>query len=380
MRRQVATLAIVGLLAAGCGGDDDLFGGIPDLGDEPADDPADEPDAPDDASDEPTATQPEAGDAPDAPDEPDAGDAGAGDADAIDPADFPTIDERTIDVAVQYGVIEWEIQEMLVVDLDADLQPGEQPQGVEITFPSRVFNAGGGTASVNNTPIALQWDDAAGDTFTVSVQADFRDVPADSFTSGELRVHLTHDDRTLFDDDNAYLLVGQPGVTPAVVPIGSAVEPVTRLLARQDTDGWVLEIEGEDTGRQSMIDTITVTDAHVRWSDPDGRPLEDGFSLLQITYTIENRGEAQTCSARGQGGWRLTLPDGDAVNDTGVTERCAASGDTVTDVFTRFVIPTEDFAGEYQLWHERRSGATEPSDEIEITLVDDERYRLSERD
>lgn len=386
MRRRTTmtatALAVIGSMVAGCGGSDDLLDRVA------------EPDAPiseeeidelverieEEAAEAERAAEEAAGDAADPSGDSPAEPAPEPDPPPLDPADFPTIEERTIDAVVQYGVIEWDIQEMTVVDLDADLQPGEEPQGVEITFPTRVFNAGGGTASINRTPISLQWTDDVGDTFTVSAEADFRDVPAESFTSGEVRVHLDHEDRMLFDHDTAYLLVGQPGATPAVVPIGAAVEPVTRLIVRQDTDGWTFRIEGEDTGRQTIDDTITVVDAHVRWSDPDGRPLQDGNALLQINYTIENNGSAQTCSARGQGGWRLTLPDGDAVNDVGVTERCAGPGDTVTDVFTRFIIPSEEFAGEYVLWHGRRSGATEPSGEIGITLVDAEGSRLSERD
>ena len=382
-RKTMAAAAILGLVAAGCGGSDDLLDrAVQEI--ERLDDAEPESDDTDPATtDEPGSVATEPDDAEDesggaaADRQPDPGDA----AGEIDPADFPTIAERTIDVAVQYGVIEWEIQEMIVVDLDADLQPGEQPQGVEITFPTRVFNAGGGTASVNNTPIALQWDDPqTGDTFTVSAQADFRDVPADSFTSGELRVHLTHDDRSVFDDDTAYLLVGRPGVTPAVVPIGAAVEPVTRLVVPQEPDDWTFDIEGVDTARRTIADTITVTGAEVRWSGPEGQPLEDGNTLLQIAYTIENRGEGQTCSQRSEGGWRLTMPDGDAVNDLRVSERCAGAGETVTGVLTGFIIPTEDYAGDYVLTHSRGAGATNPEGEVEITIVEADGVRLSERD
>jgi hypothetical protein len=392
MRRQMAAMAILGLLAAGCGGSDDLFDQLSDrVGspDEPSDDDQPEP-APDPADDDEGdqgVGDPDAGDAGDAG----GGDAGGGDQGvggsdegdlpAFDPADFPTIEERVIDQAVQYGVIEWSVEEMVVVDLDADLQPGEQPQGVELTFPTRVYNAGGNTASVTTTPIALQWDDpGTGDTFTVAVQADFRDVPAESFTSGELRALLPPDDRAIFDDDSAYLLVGRPGVTPATVPIGSGVEAVDRLPVPQDTEGWTFEIEGEDTARRAIADTVIVTGAEVRWSGPEGQPLEDGNSLLQIAYTIENRGEGQTCSQRSEGGWRLTLPDGDGVNDLRVSERCVAAGDTVTGILTGFIIPTEEFAGDYELLHRRGSGATDPAGEVSITLVDGEGVRLSELD
>lgn len=396
MKRQLAGLAIAGLLATGCSGSDDLADRF--LG---GDDAADDTAAPTDGTERPPAR---VGDGDPAADDPAGGDPAAGDpagdaagadpadgssdpgrtpgdVDEVDPADFPTIAERPIDAAVLYGTIEWEVQEMMVVDLDADLEPGEQPRGVEITFPTRLYNAGGSTASLVTAPVELRWDDpSTGDTFTVPVETDFRDVPAESFTSGELRTVLTPEDRVIFDDDTARLMIGRGGVTPAIVPIGGGVELVDRLPVQQDTDGWTFEIEGEDTARRVLADTVIVTGAEVRWSGPEGQPLEDGNSLLQIAYTIENRGEGQTCSQRSEGAWRLTLPNGDSVNDLRVSERCVAAGDTVTGILTGFLLPTEDFAGDYELLHRRGSGATDPEGEVAITLTDGEGVRLSELD
>lgn len=375
MRRRMAGAVIAGLLVAGCGSSEDGLDRPPGLFDEESVDELVEDLAAlvdDEEGDDAGLSSPGPDDGRNEPDD--------SDLPPLDSADFPPVAGRTIDAVVAYGMIEWEVQEMVVVDLDADLEAGRTPQGVEITFPTRVYNAGSGTAMVTSTPIALQWDDpVTGDTFTVAAQLDFREVPAESFSSGEVTVRLSAEDRRLYDDDSAYLLVGRTGLSPAVVPIGSGVELVDRLPVVQDTDGWELSIEGVDSARRAIDDTVTVTAAEIRWTGPEGRPLDDGDVLLEITYTIDNRGEAQTCSQRSEGGWRLTLPDGDAVSDLRVSERCAGRGQTVTGVLTGFYLPSEDFAGEYQLLHRRGSGGSDdPHDEISITLSAGDGVRLSE--
>ncbi len=293
----------------------------------------------------------------------------------------PAIAEREIDATVYYGLLEFTVVEMRVNDLDADLEPDQRPRGVELIFPVQVFNTTANTAAPNTVRMALQWQDPeSGDSFVVAAQSDFRSVPGQSRTSGEVRVHLSPRDRDTFDDASAHLVVGHPGRTAAIVPVGSGVEVVSRLPVPQTTDGWAFAVEGEDTRfRRNFDDMVTVTAAEVMWVHGN-LALDDGNSLLEITYTVENNSSAQTCSQRREGGWRLTLPNGDSVTDLRVSERCVARGDTVEGIMTGFIIPTESFAGEYVLAHRRGGGGeSDPWGEVAITLKSDGGARFADR-
>lgn len=293
----------------------------------------------------------------------------------------PAIAERAIDVTVYYGLLEFTVQEMRVNDLDVDLEPDQRPRGVELTFPVRVFNTTAHTAEPGTVRMALQWQDPeSGDSFIVAAQSDFRPVPSQSSTSGEARVHLSPQDREMFDDASAHLVVGQPRRTAAIVPIGSGVEVVSRLPVPQVTEGWTFVVEGEDARfRRSFEDTVTISDAEVMWIH-ESRALDDGNSLLEIAYTVENNSSAQTCSQRREGGWRLTLPNGDSVTDLRVSERCVGMGETVEGILTGFMIPAEDFAGQYVLAHRRGGGGeSDPWGEVTITLESGAGARFADR-
>ncbi len=281
------------------------------------------------------------------------------------------IAERNIDQVAYFNRLEFLIQEMRVNDLDADLEPEQRPRGVELIFPARVFNTTRATAQPGNVRPTLQWTDpATGDSFAVNGQADFSAVPGEARTSGEFRFHVSPRDRERFDEHSAHLVFGQLGRTPAVVAIGADVQGHSRLPIPQDTEGWTFVVEGDMPRlRRSFEDTVTITRAEVMWMHGNVA-LEDGTSLLEITYTVENNSTAQSCSQRGEGGWRLTLPNGDAVTDLRVSERCVAQGDRVEGIMTGFLIPTEDFAGDYVLAHQRGSGSdADPWGEVEITLT-----------
>ena len=285
-------------------------------------------------------------------------------------ADDPAIAERTIDETVFYGLLEFTIQEMNVIDLDAELEPHQPPRGMELVCPTRVFNTTRDNAAPSSVRMALQWHDpTTGDSFVTAAQSDFRTVPGEASTSGEVRVRLTPQDLERFDDASAHLVVGQPGRTPAIVPIGADAERVSRLPRPQQTDGWTFVVEGEDARfRRNFEDTVTITDAEVMWVHGN-RALDDGYSLLELTYTVENNSSAQTCSQRREGSWRLTLPNGDAVTDLRVSERCVGQGETVEGIMTGFLIPSEDFAGDYVLAHRRGGGGdSDPWGEVAITL------------
>ncbi|MGY6553132.1 MAG: hypothetical protein ACXIUM_01290 [Wenzhouxiangella sp.] len=292
----------------------------------------------------------------------------AGDAERL------VIAEREIEQTAYFNRLEFLVQEMRVNDLDAELEPDGRPRGVELIFPTRVFNTTRATAQPGHVRPVLQWTDpATGDSFAVNAQPDFSAVPGEARTSGEFRFHVSPRDRERFDEGSAHLVFGQAGRTPAIVAIGSEVEGHSRLPVPQETEGWSFVVEGDMPRlRRSFEDTVTITRAEVMWMHGNN-PLEDGTSLLEITYTVENNSTAQSCSQRGEGGWRLTLPNGDAVTDLRVSERCVAQGDRVEGIMTGFLIPTEDFAGEYVLAHRRGSGSdSDPWGELEITVTDGE--------
>ena len=289
---------------------------------------------------------------------------------AAEDAERHMIAEREIEQVAYFNRLEFLVQEMRVNDLDAELEPEQRPRGVELIFPARVFNTTRATAQPGNVRPTLQWTDpATGDSFAVNGQADFSAVPGEARTSGEFRFHVSPRDRERFDEHSAHLVFGQLGRTSAVVAIGADVEGHSRLPIPQATEGWAFVVEGENPRlRRSYEDTVTITRAEVMWMHGN-TPLEDGTSLLELTYTIENNSTGQTCSQRSEGGWRLTLPNGDAVTDLRVSERCVAQGDRVEGIMTGFLIPTEDFAGEYVLAHRRGEGSdSDPWGEVEISL------------
>lgn len=281
------------------------------------------------------------------------------------------IAERDIEQVAYLDRMEFLVQEMRVNDLDAELEPGHPERGVELIFPTRVFNTTQVTAQPSNVRPALHWSDPeTGDSFVVTGQGDFSAVPAEARNSGEFRFRVSPRDRERFDEGSAHLVFGRAGRSAAIVPIGAEVEGRSRLPVPQDTEGWTFVVEGElPRLRRSFEDTVTITRAEVMWV-LGNTPLEDGTSLLEITYTIENNSTAQSCSQRGEGGWRLTLPNGDAVTDLRVSERCVAQGDRVEGIMTGFMLPTEDFAGQYVLAHRRGAGGDsgDPWGEVEIRL------------
>ena len=290
---------------------------------------------------------------------------------AADDAERRVIAEREIEQVAYFNRLEFLVQEMRVNDLDAELEPEQRPRGVELIFSAQVFNTTRAMAQPGNVRPVLQWiDPATGDSFAVIGQPDFSAVPGEARTSGEFRFHVSPRERERFDEGSAHLVFGTAGRTAPIVAIGSEVEGRSRLPIPQESDGWAFVVEGDIPQlRRSFEDTVTITRAEVMWMHGNSA-LEDGASLLEITYTIDNNSTAQSCSQRGEGGWRLTFPNGDAVTDLRVSERCVAQGDRVEGIMTGFLIPTEDFAGDYVLAHRRGSGSdSDPWGEVGITLT-----------
>lgn len=335
IRSTTLAVAAATFLLAGCG--DDVSDAVGSLADAVQDDAAEsEPEAdPDAAADEVTDTDLEAGNE--------------------DPSgDTASIAERAIDETVFWVGLEYTVQRLTVVDLDAGSD--ERVQGVELVFDTSVFNTGSDTA-VPAPPVSLRWDvPGTDDVIDVTGRTELRQVPANASSSGEIIIPLTPDDLVAYDDASARLVIGRSGQSAAQVPVGADAELISRLPVPQPVEGTTLEVGDV---------LVTITAAEVRY-DPIGSPshLEDGAALLELTYDMENRGGNQSCSRRGEGrSWFAVLPDGDSVVDLGVSERCVGSGMTETGVVTGLVIDA-DYAGEYTIRHEREGDV-----EGEATLV-----------
>lgn len=351
IRSLTVSLAAATLLLAGCGDEvDEAVGSLADAAQDDATeaDPATDGAADDGAADDEAGEDAAAADA-------DADD-GAG-ADTAPPAQGAEIAGRAIDATVFHAWLEYTVEGLSVIDLDEGSD--ERVQGVELVFDVRAFNTGTTTLQPA-PPVSLRWDVPATDeVIDITGRTDFRQVPGESSSSGEIVVPLLPDDLAEYDDATARLIIGRSGQSAAQVPVGDAAELITRLPVPQPLEGTTLEVG-------DLL--VTITDAQVRWDNIDTPThVEDGFVRFEVTYTMENLGGAQSCSRRGEGNsWFLTLPNGDAVADFGVSERCVRGGETITDVFTGFVIDA-DFAGDYTIRHVREGDI---EGEASISLVD----------
>ncbi len=339
--RSIPIVAASALLLAGCGSDD-----AQELIDQAAESIPDEDDA-----------------------EPDEGD--EGDGGESEPDEVVSIDDGTVDVTVHYGGLEYTIAGYEVVDLDAEASPdGEvdrRVQGLELVFDVSVFNPGSDTA--NPSPgVTMEWDEGdTGNVIAVSGQPDFRQVPGDASSSGEISVRIPPDDLEVYDADSARLLLGQDGHNRAQVPVGADAELIDRFPVQQE------QLIGETLDVGDVL--VTIDAAEVRWDAGGGSHVENGIALFELTYTMDNPDGSQSCSTRGEGAFALTLPNGEGITDLGVTERCVRGGETETDVRTGFHVE-EDFAGDYTLRHERG----DDTDEITFELVEGDGSPADERE
>jgi hypothetical protein len=319
-----------------------------------------------DAAEEVIETDAEPSEATDA--EPAAADPAEATEEAEDAEEVVTIGERTIDTAVHHGGLEYTLAQMTVVDLDAqaDGEVEQRVQGVELTFDVSVFNPSNDTMSPS-PQVSLRWDEpATGNVVDVSGRAEFRQVPGDSSSSGEIVVQVPPQDLEIYDDASARLVLGRSGQSPAHVAVGTQAETVDRFPVPQPLDGETFVVNDV---------LVTITAAEVRWDNPNGSHLEDGTVLFELTYTMENQADRQSCSTRGEGAFALTLPNGDGIVDLGVTDRCVRGGETIQGAQTGFVIDA-DYAGDYTLRHERN----DEQDEISFTLVEADGAPAAERE
>jgi len=355
IRSTTAAIAATALLLAGCGADDvaETIGSVADVVDDGATDGA-ETTEPDDAADDVGASD---------------ADGGSDDDDAGEPASAEVpVAGRSIDATVFHSGLEYTVSELSVVDLDADAGADgadERVQGLMLTFDVSVFNSRSDTVSPS-VPVSLRWDEpGTGNVVDVTGRGEFRQVPGDSSSSGQILVQLGPDDLAVYDDASARLIVGRSGQSAAQVPVGSAAELIDRFPVPQPVQIDPFDVEGV---------LVTVTDVEVRWDQLD-RHVDDGTALLELTYTMDNQGVSQSCSSRNGGAWPLTLPDGDSIVELGVSERCVRGEQVVTDVLTGLLIGAE-YAGDYTLRHVRGDDV----DERTMTLVDGPGVRAADRD
>lgn len=361
IRSTTAAIAAAALLLAGCGADDvaDTISSVTDAVD-------------DGATEEIETTEPDAatadGDTSDVEAGSDDADVGSDDADAGDPATAEVVVEgRAIDATVFHSGLEYTVAELSVVDLDADTTDGsaDRVQGLMLTFDVSVFNSRPDTVNPS-VPVSLRWDEpGTGNVVDVTGRGEFRQVPGDSSSSGQILVQLGPDDLEVYDDASARLIVGRSGQSPAQVPVGSNAELIDRFPVPQPVQIEPFDVEGV---------LVTVTGIEVRWDELD-RHVDDGTALLELTYTMDNQSDNQSCSSRNGGAWPLTLPNGDSIVELGVSERCVLGEQVVTDVLTGLLIGA-DYAGDYTLRHVRGDDV----DEHTITLVDGPGVRAADRD
>lgn len=347
---MMGATAAAAIVLAGCGSSaEEAVGQLTDALAEEGDEEAEAPDEP--------ATDDEDGDeSPEGTD----GDDGDGEA-ATEDVD---VDGRAMDVSVHHNGLEYTVSELTVVDLDEGND--QRIQGLELTFDASVYNPSSDTAQPSPA-VSLRWDEpGTGNVVDVSGRAEFRQVPGDASSSGEIVVPLRPEDLEVYDDASARLILGQSGRSAAELAVGGDAETVDRFPVQQPLDGETFDVNDV---------LVTITAAEVRWDYRGSEHVEDGVALLELTYTMENQGGSQSCSTRGEGAFALTLPNGDGIVDEGVTERCVSGGETETDVRTGFLIDG-DYAGDYTLRHERSGD----QDEITFTLSEGEGLPAAERD
>lgn len=325
----VVSAASAVLLLSGCSG-----GGDP------------EPDVQDAVVEEPEE-QPEDADSQDKPAEPE-------EADIVD---------MQVDQSVFYAGIEYEYESMQVTDLDEEAGNEDRMLGLELTFDFSAYNPGSDT-EMPNAPAVLRWNEDGGENVAeINGQADVKQVPGDSSTSGEMVFTLAPDLLESYDEDSAHLILGHSGEANPVIALGAAAETVDRFPVPQE------QIDDEEIVAGPL--TITFDEVFVRWNYgiPRQGQTPDDEALLAMYMTIENTSDSQACSRRSAGKTMvLKDEDGNGYVDLGLTERCFKGG-TSEEVMTAIEIP-EEYEGTYNLEFDvDQVGDAEETGDIDIELV-----------
>lgn len=287
-------------------------------------------------------------------------------AEGLDPL---PVASQPIDTTVHANGLEYTIEAMDVIDLDAEAEQETRMQGASLVFNGSVTNPGSDSAA-SNTPVTLQWEDPnSGHSFETTGRASSDAVPGGASGPLEIELNLGVDHLETFEAGTALLILGQPGASPAQIPLGDG-EPITRIPVPQpDLAGQSFDIDGQVT--------VTIEEADLRW-DIDGG-AEDGTAVLDLTVELANDSGGQRCWSRGTGNnFSLVQADGTGTVDMSMSDRgCTASGDR--SVSRTGILVHEEFAGDYTLTHDHGIDFDEFEESIEFTMVDEPGVLLSER-
>ncbi len=298
--------------------------------------------------------------------------------DAAEPVDLSGLIAQPPTGTVYQQGFEFTVTGLEVIDLDqqhADETGGEVQQrvrGFELVTDLDVFNATPNPGAPMRTPVSLQWNEAGSDNvINLRGSLEVREIPSLASSSGRVTIPISVEDAELLDVDSSALVFGEMGRSAAVLPLGSQPQLVTRLPVEQPTlEGVSFDVDGVQA---------TITQGRVFHETRADGPLPDDEVLLELTYEIDNTEvEAQTCSTRGTGSWSLVAPDGRGVVDLGVSERCVRGGQVERDILTGFLIAAE-YAGEYELTHERGGAGQEFAGETSIILEERDGSTHAER-
>ena len=277
------------------------------------------------------------------------------------------IADRSLDVAVFHGGLEFQFREMTVTDLDAEASSDgnvdSRSRGLEFTFDVDAHNHLHDTYTPN-MPVSLRWDEpGTGNVIDLSSTLDFRQVPSGASASGTITVTIPPAELDIYDEDSARLVLGSGHQANAQVPLGSGSELITRAPVNQpQLEGVTLE-----AGPVSIV----LEGGELMWHQGGNQVAEDE-PLLELYFTVTNDAEYQACFPRGEGRTlSLTDASGSAYVDLRVGERCVGSGATIDNV-TGFTFDS-DYAGDYTLRMMQVEIMADQFDgEVELTLVGDD--------
>ncbi|MCC5954061.1 MAG: hypothetical protein JJU45_18345 [Acidimicrobiia bacterium] len=241
--------------------------------------------------------------------------------------DEVSIEPMEIDTTVRYAGFEYDVQTLEVDDSSG--------MGLMLTFDVSVENTTSDT-STPNPEVMLLWDDGD-DVVSLRVNTNFREVPGESSSRGEMSVQVTSDDLETYDEDTARLTFGRTSQAQAIVALGDDVDTVDRLPVVQDLEGGWDSAAGFE---------VTITSAEVRWDTPNRQQLDEGSALLIFEVDVTNDAENQVCARRGD--WEITLPDGTRRTADGTSENCYSAGEDERGVIIGFEID-DPFEGDYDI-------------------------------
>jgi hypothetical protein len=352
--RWIGALAAAALFATACGDDGagalgqltDAFGG----GEEDVEAAA----ATEDAGDTAAAADDSAAEQDDGADDTEATSADVTDAGSV----AAPIETQPMDFIVRNGGFEYTLTGLEVVDLDEGAE--QRMRGVELHFDVSVYNPWG-SSGFPRSNVSLQWNEEGGENVaTVNGRGEFREIPPQSSSSGEIIVPLTPADLDRFHQPSARLIIGTSGSSAAEVPLGPEAELIDRLPVTIPLD-LVMDMGSEDGGFVTTFHDAIIVYEH------DRRGVADGEAILELRFDLDNQGAGQSCSTRGTGAFGLTVPNGDGIVEIGVSERCVVGNQVERGVLTGFSIDA-DYAGEYTLTHQRPRAAETLEGQITFTL------------